>query len=352
MPGAAFVLETRGNNVSEFDQALLQDPRVPVIMWEQGKVDQLDGVFDILVFQTPFNKIHKINKSKIAMLQYGYAKEAHNYGAWRSFADLNLAYGEYAARKIGHFSPVAAVGNPRFDEWFNQEWKDAKREAFSSYKRDGRPTVVYAPTWGDLSSVERYLEAVCALSDEFNVLLKMHHNTDLLEGSRKEAISKENVHVFGANVDLFDLLTVADVFISDYSGAIFDALFCRVPTVLVDLDVEQVMGKKLDAFSIEFSRRADIGLQVSQPQELKQQVRAALSGGSGQLATEDIRRDLFVDTPGATDRAVQALNDLADGKYQRTQMQHYVRTELEQLYQVQLEIGALKRAVKKAKPKK
>lgn len=46
--------------------------------------------------------------------------------------------------------------------------------------------ILYVPTWGDLSSIDYYLDEVIALSRNYTVMLKLHHNTDFLEGERKK----------------------------------------------------------------------------------------------------------------------------------------------------------------------
>ena len=46
------------------------------------------------------------------MVQYGYAKEPYNFGAWRENADLILAYGEYAREKFSKSARSIAIGIP------------------------------------------------------------------------------------------------------------------------------------------------------------------------------------------------------------------------------------------------
>lgn len=349
MPGSSFVLESRKDYVSEFHPSLLSDPDVPVMLCKQGKVNSLDGVFDVLVFQTPFANIHLIKSSKIAMLQYGYAKEAHNYGAWRSFADLNLVYGDYAARKIGMFSPALAIGNPRFDDWHNPSWHAMQEKKFSPTLNPARKTVLYAPTWGDLSSVDQYLDEILNLSDKYNVLLKMHHNTEILEPTRKSRILRGNVHCFGANDDLIELLSVTDVFISDYSGAIFDAVFCGKPIVLLNGDFSAATGNKLDNFSIEYSRRSEIGLEVNDQRKLRECVQLALDNfKKNHLKNTKLKEELFVSEPNATERAVDAIYALANSETLPEQMHHYVRKEMADLYNTKLALGAANKKIKLA----
>ncbi|MFT4241150.1 MAG: CDP-glycerol glycerophosphotransferase family protein [Acidovorax sp.] len=346
LPGSCFILEQRADYLDEFDNSLLTNPSVPVLVWPRATIDALDGIFDIIVCQVPFSKIQNFTKSRIAMMQYGYAKEVHNYGAWRSFSSLSLAYGDYAARKLSHFGPALPVGNSRYDDWASTEFHEsAKRDHFSGLD-PSRKTILYAPTWGDLSSIEEFSGAVFDLSEKYNVVLKMHHNTALLESGRVGKISNPKIKYFGANADLMELLSIADLAISDYSGAIFDALFAQKPVVLLDMDLTKVMGKKIDVHSLEYEQRDAIGMRVSRPDMLLDTVDAAFEQEAQLIAkAAPLRKDLFNDSPGATQRIVQALQDLGTGLHEPSQIQSYVRSEIIELYKAKAKITSLTKKI-------
>lgn len=344
MQNACFVIEKRERFLEDFSADLLQDPKVPVVAFEQSQMVSLDGVFDVVVCQTPFTGLEHFSKSRIAMIQYGYAKEPHNYGSWRAFADLNLAYGPYAADKMAHFSPAVAIGNPRFDDWYQPDYHAAARSRYGAKLDPAKKTVLYAPTWGDLSSVEDFLNAIFGLAENFNVLIKMHHNTDLLEKARRNAVSSLGVQIFGASDDLLELISLSDVVISDYSGAIFDALFCRKPVVLLTTKNAVAFSRKLDKDSIEFARRDEIGLQVEDPALLQYAVMDAIRSADSLIAAaEPLRSALFNDSPGATGRAVAALFQLAEGRFSRTQLQSYVRSDIVDLYKIRHHLNMVSR---------
>jgi len=329
LPGTCFILEKRADYIKEFDDTSLSDPSVPVLVWPREKMGELDGMFDILVCQTVFSKIQNFTRTRIAMIQYGYAKEAHNYGPWRALSCLSLAYGNYAARKLGHYSPTLAVGNPRYDDWFDESFHASAKSKYATTLDPTKKTILYAPTWGDLSSVDKYAAEIFALGGQYNVLVKMHHNTALLEANRAKNLSGSRVSSFGANTDLMELLAVSDVVVSDYSGAMFDALFCRKPVVLLDLDLSDALGKKTDTHSLEYESRDMIGLRVSHPGGVEPAIQQALDRTAEILASvESFRQDLFVDAPGATERAAKALQDLSAGLYTQNQLQSYVRAEI------------------------
>jgi len=342
LPGACFVLEKRAGYIKEFDDASLSDPSVPVLVWPREKMGELDGMFDVLACQTIFSKMQNFTKTRIAMIQYGYAKEAHNYGPWRALSSLTLAYGNYAARKLGHYSPVLAVGNPRYDDWFDENFHTAAKLKYENVLIPARKTILYAPTWGDLSSVDKYAAEIFALGKHYNVLIKMHHNTELLETNRAKNVKESKVASFGANADLMELLAVSDVVVSDYSGAMFDALFCRKPVVLLDLELDVRGGGKTDMHSLEYKSRDAIGLRVPHPGGVDVAIRQALDKTAEIIeASESFRQDLFNDAPDATGRAAKALLELSTGSHEQNQLQSYVKAQVVEAMKLKARLKAL-----------
>lgn len=337
LPNSVFLVEARAEHPFSFATKQLDGASFPSLIWPKSRIRQLDGVFDVIVCQNEFEGIEDLEHTKVAMLQYGLAKEPHNYGAWRSLGDLQLAYGEYSARRLRHYSPAVAVGNPALDRWHEPGYRELTRALWSKRMDLDRPTIAYAPTWGPLSTVEQFVDAVAELSTEYNVLLKLHHNTALLEGPRRDSLRRPGVLLLGQNEELLDVLCVADVVLSDYSGAIFDAAYCRRPVVLLHQNTEGRFGAKLDAQSIEYSLREQLGTVVSDPSLLSDVVADALR--NPRLTDETLLADLFVPGPGAAERAAQAVIELAKGECPGLdQTQQYVRTAVGDLRRTRSEL--------------
>ncbi|MES2438531.1 MAG: CDP-glycerol glycerophosphotransferase family protein [Verrucomicrobiota bacterium] len=312
LENSCIVIEKRQDHVFNFDETLLTESGVPVVIWSRNRIKQLDGLFDVIVCQTPFSQMESITKSRIAMIQYGYAKEAHNYGDWRSAASLCLAYGDYAAEKLRPMCPVAVTGNPGLDPWHNPDFHEAARNKYGKLLDPSKKTVIYAPTWGDLSTTNVYLDEVLALHPEHNVLLKLHHNTDLLEKEKRRHIAANAPIHFGANDNLLDLVSVSDVVLSDYSGAIFDALYCQRPVVLLHSESAQRFGEKLNPGSLEYAARHRIGPVLEQPGNLRATVRDVLLGTADfSESNRKLTADLYLPGPGSEERAAAALKALA-----------------------------------------
>ncbi len=311
MREAVMLVEARPRHVDALGDAVEECP-VPTVFWPKGRLHELDGIFDVLVCQTRFEGLERFRRTPVAMLMYGLAKETYNYGEWRSLAQLHLVYGERSRAKMQQYGEVAVVGNPRFDRWHDGGFHARARRRFEGLLDPHRRTVLYAPTWGELSTAERYFDEVVALTRDYNVLFKAHHNTELLGGARAMRKVADRMHAFGADDDLYELLAVSDVVLSDYSGAIFDALCAERPVILLH-DPQPPFGAKLNADSIEHAARHEIGPVVSRPSQLGPTLRTLFDDPAAYRARNDaLRRALFERTPGASRRAAAAITSFAE----------------------------------------
>lgn len=342
VPGAVAVIEDRPSARGLFEGTVFPEASGGMLRLDAAGMRSLDGGFDVLVCQTPFAGIENIRHSKIAMLQYGYAKEAHNFAPWRSFGDVCMTFGPHASRGISPFCECVATGNPRYEAWQDPSFR---KDAAVRHGRDLDPTkktLLYAPTWGSVSSGGGFSAAVAALASEFNVILKVHHNTEAgLSGSAAGRTHGFRI-VRGAGDDIVSLLAVSDLLVTDYSGAIFDALHFGIPVVLLDSDDGSVDSKS-DKHSLERCRRDLLGVRAAQPDQVAAAVAATLGGeGPSPASLEGLRHELFVDPAGAGERAAEVIRNLAQGAYPLTQTRAYVRSEMAALYRSRKEFRNLK----------
>jgi hypothetical protein len=294
---------------------------------------KLDGSYDAIFIQTPFPLIERLNKSRLISVQYGLAKERHNYGVWRSLADLNLMYGPYSAHLVSHFSPAVAVGNLKFAGVNLSLEPEAKKQLALDIGLDqGKKTLLYMPTYRELGSFERLVKPLSHLRLSYNVVIKMHHNqeSDANFGWREHAKSLGFEHLFGAGADQAALLAVSDVVVSDFSGAIFDALYARKPVVLYQEGAAQLVGtQKFDLDSLEYRRRHELGIICETPLELAAAVEAARQDADLKTTERDaIRQELMIDggTVDLVGAARQAVDDLLHGRLEPlSKTQLYVR---------------------------
>ncbi len=330
IPSSKFIIECRSDEQCFFDPSILAEFGDRVIKLPKNRIIEVDGSFDVLVCQTPFDDIVKFTDTKIVMIQYGYAKEPHNYGTWRALADLNLTYGDYAKSKIKPFSPAVSIGNPNYDIWENTNYKLTVYKKYSEILDSKKKTILYAPTWGELSSVDAYEGAITKLACKYNVLIKLHHNTSIFKQKGSGSSFFENCIVFSEYSDILELLAVSDVLISDYSGAIFDALYFRKPIVLLN-NSDALYSTKLDEYSLEYSRRSDIGAVVESASGLEQGINKALSLQVPYTNAQNVlRRQLFSQSCNTTANFLLEINNLIHNKYALNQSQQYIRESVKE----------------------
>lgn len=246
--------------------------------------------YDVVVSHAGPPRGRPLIRASFVMVQYGYAKEPYNFGDWRGQAQAICAFSPYAVVRFNPHAPAFAIGNPRWDDWTADGFVDAAMAALPPL-HPTKPVVLYAPTWGDLSSLPQWSQAVSALSETYTVLIKAHHNS-LRDGQLEFVKAHPDLHNV-SDVDLMQALVAADLILSDYSGAIFDGIMCDTPVVLLDVDgIEGQFGNKLDGLSVEMARRDELGVRVAQTTALGAAVAGAIAVGP-QVATALVD-ELFV----------------------------------------------------------
>lgn len=185
---------------------------------------------------------------------------------------------------------------------------------------------------GDISSFSFYIDTIYGLADKYNILVKLHHNSILL-GKYTRDLNKvyPNINFFYEDEDILSLISVSDVVISDFSGAIFDAVFCRKPVVLVSPE-DMSDSKKLDCFSLEITRRAQLGKIVQLPIQLEQELSKIISKPEKYLVDDELYNNLFLTTDIASKKVIDCLESLAIGTYNHSQQQLYIRDAVCELY--------------------
>jgi len=136
---------------------------------------------------------------------------------------------------------VLPLGSPRTDFFFDEAAKsEARAGILAAYPRlAGRRVVLYAPTFRGRGRAKRPSAGLdvsrlrAELPEETALVLKSHPNLDY------RLVSTEGFDVIvDHRLDLNDLLTVADVLVTDYSSSIFDAALLRLRLLLLVDDLE------------------------------------------------------------------------------------------------------------------
>lgn len=104
-------------------------------------------------------------------------------------------------------------------------------------------TILYLPTYGDLNSINDIADELKKLSKNYNIIVKEHHGTNYLnlDKEKKNKLSETFSKVYDSTYSLTKLLELADVVLTDNSGAIFESLYANVPVC--------IFSKKIDSCS-------------------------------------------------------------------------------------------------------
>lgn len=179
---------------------------------------------------------------------YGLAKESWNHAAWNAEYHSILCYSHHTQRGLAQSGNAVVVGNPRFDDWHQQRFNAELPEML---KLDpAKPTLLYAPTYGDLSSLPHWAEKLGRLSHDYNVIAKLHHGT-LYRQSERNTLKLAKRHLKNIVTDnrlTYALLKKADYVLSDNSGFVFDAINADKKVILLswqDMAKLLVNGKSL-----------------------------------------------------------------------------------------------------------
>lgn len=167
---------------------------------------------------------------------YALGKARHNFSAWNNSYDLFLGFGPFHEAQLARFNaPVVQMGYPRYDIFFHG-LPDLSPLREQLQLDPEKATLLWLPTWRELSSVPIYAERMARLADEYNIVVKLHpltqeeepHIIDLLADLPFTAVITSVVD----NVLLFAL---ADKVICDYGGTAFGAIYLDKPLLLLNL---------------------------------------------------------------------------------------------------------------------
>lgn len=349
---SCFIIIDRGSNISLFDFKKIKAMGFQYHVIKQRDLSSIDGVYDILFFQSAFPNIERIKLSKLVSVQYGLAKERHNYGEWRALADLNLMYGPYSVSHVKHFSPSYAVGNPKFEFWNNRienpMYKVNLQQAFNIDQ--SKKTILYMPTWGELGSCDTLLQSFASIRNDYNIIFKMHHNNDLRYPKWAKQAKKLGIQwIFEGAVDQLDLLCLADLVVSDYSGAIFDAMLANKPILLFQDNPSDKVGiQKFNLNSLEFRCHDEIGLVCKDLSEFIPQIEYALTHSDEILVKpQNLKKKLFINYNNTSGVCLSVANIITkflnNETPPMTAEQLYVRETVQQLRLARIELKKFKK---------
>jgi hypothetical protein len=271
------------------------------------------------------------NKDKIKIrAEYCAGKELVQFHPSLSKFDLILAYGKRQYDLFKFYTNCEIVGNPRFDDWFNNKFD---QEFISETKKKLDPnkkTILYLPTHREFSSIDALAKPLVKLSREYNIIVKIHYITAIEEPEKMKKFKNERIIVFDDTIDTLPLFKICDAVLSDNSGAMAEALLIGKPLVAADfwgeefLDIEhrskffyknRARHPSTYSGSLEQQIKKEMAVKFKKPEELESAVKQALNSPSiFERKRNEIIREIYSFNDGNCSKRAKiaiekALND-------------------------------------------
>lgn len=207
-----------------------------------GRLNMLNA--DILIATTPNLDVYQWKRSKGVKCYVHIPHYVGDFSDYRMFGldyyDAVLASGENQIkfiRKIEELRPsikhkeVVLTGSICLD--------NLKKKVDSSNKiQNTRPVVLLAPSWGKSGILSRYGEKFLdeLIKTGYQIIVRPHPQSYSAEKKLMESLESKYTSVeWNKDNDNFDVLTKADVLITDFSGIIFDySLVFGKPVIYAD----------------------------------------------------------------------------------------------------------------------
>ena len=220
---------------------------------------------------------------------YAAGKFGWNMREWNQLYDVIMCFGPYHAAQFARIcaARVVEMGYPRFDPYFTNPFD---REAtLSRFGCDPtKKTVVWLPTWLELSSIGWFDEEVSTLSRTYNVVVKVHPLMPGSEPERVQALLRHPfTHVITDATDNLPLYQMADYMLFDYGGPPFAGIYTDKKMLLLNVpnaDLDELAG----------ANSPDIQLRkhIVSVQHTEKCIVSLLEDDSHWEAQQDVRRKL------------------------------------------------------------
>lgn len=218
-----------------------------------AQVEAAQARYEVLISNHPIDPsgttplIRRLGHVNVRLM-YSVGKAGWNLREWNQLYDLILCFGPYQREALAAVtdSTIVEVGYPRFDTFF--ELEPRRRVLLESMNGDpAKRTVVWLPTWKNLSSVGWHDAAIAALTSEFNVFVKLHPLMSQQEPDKVAALRALGFTlVIADSSDNIPLYVMADWVLCDYGGPAFGAIYTDRNLLLLDVpeaEADSMLGE-------------------------------------------------------------------------------------------------------------
>lgn len=258
---------------------------------------------------------------------HGVSSKKVKFNPWMAEYDLLLLPGPRERdnfEQLGILQHVryALIGHPKSDRVIRGEL--TRETARTSYGLPERPTVLYAPTYGALSSFYRWGLAICkAVPDDCNLIVKPHPNllrtiqsnttgNAMLDAVREHLQLRHGLWL-SHEPDVTPAMAAADVLVTDYSSVAEEFLVFDRPLVFADHLATASGRDKMHRDKGDWDGIFKCGIVVTEPGPLREAVMQSFTfpeqHGSARRALRDY---VFENLDGrCAQRAADAIRQIA-----------------------------------------
>ena len=110
--------------------------------------------------------------------------------------------------------------------------------------------MLYLPTYGKSNSINDIADELFKLKDKYTIITKLHHGTNYFnyESQKRDKLNALFSECYDSKYPLENLLSRADVVLSDNSGSIFDAIYANVPVAIFSRSIEYFKYEDLEPY--------------------------------------------------------------------------------------------------------
>lgn len=181
--------------------------------------------------------------------------------------DAILSFSTYEAELLSRYTKTYVVGKPNYYDFKKQKTKSK-----------GKKTLLYLPTYGESNSINDVVDSLYKLKKDYRIITKLHHGTNYFD--YEEAKRNKLLDLFDECYDskkpLEELLSVCDVVLSDNSGAIFDAIYAKIPVAIFSKNIEYFKYENLEPYQVKLINDKIIPF-TDEPNKLKNIIKIALT---------------------------------------------------------------------------
>ena len=238
----------------------------------------------------------KLLGKKNIRLMYAAGKSKHTISSfWNKYYDGILCYGPYHEDRLKtrHKIPTSQMGYPRFDKYFNPGFE--RNYLIKKFKCDvKKKTIVWLPTWSNLSSVEKYLKEISSLISDYNIVVRPHPNMKKDDPENyKKLFTVDFNYVDNTSEDNVQLFALADLMIFDYGGSMFGSLYLNKNFVFLEMNSEAKNDNHLGKLSSEDYLKSFFPDRIATLGNLKTTCKYCLNNPPSDSIMKSLREEFF-----------------------------------------------------------